>query len=109
LRVLQVAKRIYGEEHIEVASTLHSLAGLYVNMGDFAKAEPLRVSVLQIRRKVYGPQHPETAMALDQLGQMYCELQEFDRAEKLLLDAVRIARQDSRKDNLDLALHCHNL
>ena len=42
-----------------------------MEMGDYAKAEPLYEEALEIRRKVLGREHPDTAISLNNLASLY--------------------------------------
>ena len=49
-----------GENHPDYATTLNNLADLYVNMGRYARAEPMYREALAIRKKTLGEDHPST-------------------------------------------------
>jgi hypothetical protein len=53
------------------ATNLNDLAALYLEKGDYAKAEPLLKEVLEIRQKVLGREHPDTAQSQNNLAELY--------------------------------------
>ena len=53
---LSVAKRTFGSDHPNVATSLNNLAELYHAQAKYAEAEPLYKQVLTIREKALGDQ-----------------------------------------------------
>ncbi len=49
---LEIKERVFGIEHLTVASTLHNLSALHGKCGDFKTAEPYCRKALEIRQKV---------------------------------------------------------
>ncbi|HAJ63670.1 MAG TPA: tetratricopeptide repeat protein, partial [Cyanobacteria bacterium UBA8543] len=45
---LELSKRLLGQEHPDVATSLNNLAGLYESQGRFAEAEPLYLQALEL-------------------------------------------------------------
>ena len=70
-KAVEIAKRVYGPEHPDTATSLNNLAVLYRDMGEYAKAEPLYQEALRIRQKVLGSEHPDTAISLNNLAGLY--------------------------------------
>src|SRR5688572_30196667 len=64
-------RRLRGEEHPDYATALNDLAGLYMNVGDFARAEPLQLQSLAIRKAALGEDHPHYALSLSNLAGLY--------------------------------------
>lgn len=60
-----------GPEHIDVATTLHNLANLYLYQARYAEAEPLYQRALAIVEKALGLDHPQVAMTLNYLAELY--------------------------------------
>lgn len=57
---MELGKRLLGEEHPDVATSLTSLALIEVHQGCYSKAEPLLVQALEIRQRRLGSDHPDT-------------------------------------------------
>ena len=50
--------------HLDVATSLNTLAYFYEKQGRYADAEPLYQRALAIREKEFGPDHPNVAQSL---------------------------------------------
>ncbi len=61
-------KRVLGDEHPYVATSLNNLAGLYDNQGRYSEAEPLLQEALAMRKRVLGDEHPDVATSLNNLA-----------------------------------------
>ena len=57
---LAMSKRLLGDEHPSVASSLNNLACLYYNQGRYSDAEPLYQEALELLEKLLGPDHPSS-------------------------------------------------
>src|SRR5437660_1705048 len=53
-KALALAPKVYGSDHIETAALMNSLALLYKQQGEYAKAEPLYHRSLEIREAKLG-------------------------------------------------------
>ena len=60
-----------GENHPDVASSLHYLALLYWKMGRYDSAEPMYKQALNLRTQLLGENHPHTAQSLNNLANLY--------------------------------------
>jgi tetratricopeptide (TPR) repeat protein len=59
---------VLGEEHIETARSVASMAVVQRNLGRPAESERLHRQALEVRRKKLGPDHPEVAESLRNLA-----------------------------------------
>ena len=50
---------------------MNNLAVLYLDQGQYAKAEPLFVKALEVRRRVLGEEHPDTLTSMNNLALLY--------------------------------------
>src|SRR5262249_25653730 len=91
-------KEVLGEKHPDHAQSLNNLAGLYMEQGDCAKAEPLFRQALETYQQVLGEKHPRCAVSLNNLAVLYRLQGDDARAPPLARQAVAIMR-----DHLDLA------
>jgi CHAT domain-containing protein len=73
---------------------LNSLALLYRDMGEYAKAEPLYQRALKIREKALGPDHPDTATALNNLAYFYIGMGDPKEALRLAAQARRVQEKN---------------
>ena len=65
-------KRLLGNEHPSVASSLNNLAVLYKNQGRYGEAEPLYAEAAEIFEQQLGEKHPNTQTVL---GNFYAFLE----------------------------------
>ncbi|NCR58490.1 MAG: tetratricopeptide repeat protein [Microcystis aeruginosa LL13-06] len=60
LEALDLYKRLLGDNHPLVATSLNNLAGLYDSQGRYPEAEPLYLQALAIAEQALGENHPNT-------------------------------------------------
>jgi len=60
-KALSIRKKIYGEEHPDVAEGYHSLATDCRTLGQHNQANEYDEKALSIRKKIYGKEHPDVA------------------------------------------------
>jgi tetratricopeptide (TPR) repeat protein len=53
-------KRLLGDEHPSVATSLNNLAFLYRSQGRYNEAEALYIEALAMRKRLLGENHPNT-------------------------------------------------
>ena len=108
-KAIELAKRVYGPEHPNTATSLNNLAELYDYMGEHAKAEPLLQEALRIRQKVLGSEHPDTALSLNNLAALYQDMGAYAKAEPLDQEALRIRQKVLGSEHPDTAISLYNL
>ncbi len=112
-RVLEIRKRIYPEDHPDVATSLNSLALLYNNQGRYAEAEPLYNEALAMRKRIYPEDHPDVATSLNNLGVFYQGQRQYPQAldlftqasvveEAIIAENLLIGSEQQKKQFLDL-------
>jgi len=89
-RRLEILRRHFGEDHMEVAGCLHELAACLSHMGDYAQAEPLFRQTLEMRLDLYGRVHPDVARTLEYLGELYAAEGNENRADSLYKAALHV-------------------
>ena len=67
-QALEIAKRALGEEHPNVASTMHLLAHVLKAQGNAKEAARMGKQALAIREKALGQDHPYTQEARKDWG-----------------------------------------
>jgi serine/threonine-protein kinase len=67
-RALDMRRRLYGEDHADVATSLGNLAGVVFLSGDLASALKLRSEELALRRRLFGNSDVKTTDALFRLA-----------------------------------------
>ena len=108
-KAVELAKRVYGPEQPNTATSLNNLALLYWATGEYAKAEPLYQEALRIWQKVLGSEHPYTATSLNNLALLYQVMGEYAKAEPLYLEALRIRQKVLGPEHPDTAQSLNNL
>jgi hypothetical protein len=82
-RLTKLVRAQKGEDHLDTAKSLVTLAGLYNIQRRLTEAEPLLKRALAIREKALGPSHPDTVAILGVLGPVYRALGRVAEAEQL--------------------------
>lgn len=88
-RAIQVAEES-SQAPGHLATLLSTLARLYMDKGDLAKAEPLLQRTVEVLEKSLGPEHGDVASAISNLGYAYIKQRDYARAEPLYLRALAI-------------------
>ncbi|WP_287131357.1 tetratricopeptide repeat protein [Candidatus Cyanaurora vandensis] len=100
-QALALSRKLLGEEHPAVASSINNLAALYDSQGRYEQAEPLYVQALALRRKLLGQEHPDVATSLNNLGAFYYERGRYQEAEPLLVKALALREKLLGNDHPD--------
>ena len=56
-KALIIDKKIFGEDHANVATSYNNLASLYNRLGDYNQTKELYEKALTIRKQVFGEDH----------------------------------------------------
>jgi len=102
-------RRILGDEHVSVATSLNNLAILLKERGDYAGAEPLYRQSLAMRRKLLGDEHPSVAASLDNLALLLKSRGDSAGAEPLCREALAMWRKLLGNEHPDVATSLSNL
>ena len=70
VQVMDIRKRVLGEEHPDTLTSMANLASIYWNQGRWKEAEELNVQVMEIRRRVLGEGQSHTLTSVDNLTLM---------------------------------------
>lgn len=89
-RSLELRGEILGTTHIDYGKSLNNLATVYVELGQFAKAEPVFLESLKVRELTAGRESTDCARVLYNLSGLYLEMGDFERAELMALEAKGI-------------------
>ena len=87
---LAVRRKLYGEQHLDVASSLYSLNRVYEKKGDLKTAEALAVDSLAINSLLTGSESEETAGSLCRLGVIQHARGDQVHAEQHLNECLRL-------------------
>jgi serine/threonine protein kinase/tetratricopeptide (TPR) repeat protein len=104
---LAIRRRLFGNEHPDVAASLKNLASAIHLRSRWDEAEQMFREALAIRRKLLGNEHPDVAESLDALADLRAQLGQpegkLDEAETLFREAVAIWRVQHGNRDVDLA------
>jgi len=108
-RALAIREKVLGPGHPAVADSLHALAVLYDNKGDYAKAEPPNLRALAIRENALGPDHVDVAKTLNNLAWIYGIRQDYAKAESFYRRALVIQEKALGADHAEVATTLNDL
>ncbi|ERT05055.1 TPR repeat family protein, partial [Lyngbya aestuarii BL J] len=108
-RVLEIRERLLGENHLNVASSMAWLAGLYSSQGRYSQAEPLYIQALEMRQKLLGTEHPSVASSLNNLAYLYSSQGRYSQAEPLYKQALEMRQKLLGTEHPSVASSLNNL
>jgi len=91
-RALEIDRRVYGEQHPNVATDYNNLGAAWDALGEHKKAIDYYTRALEIDRRVYGEQHPNVATDYNNLGVAWDALGEHKKAIDYYTRALEISR-----------------
>ena len=106
---LALKRKVYGEEHLEVAAGLHTLAVLYDTQGKYQEAESFFRQSLAIKEKIFGQDHPEVARSLNSIAVVNWNQGKYDKAEPLFQRSLAIKEKALGPDDPDVGNTLTNL
>lgn len=108
-RALEIAIKIWGNEHPNVAISLNNLAILYQNQGKFPEAELLCHRAISINEKALGFEHLNLAFNFNNLANLYKAQGKYGEAETFYRRAINIGEKKLQPDHPDLAMWINNI
>ncbi|KAJ3290558.1 hypothetical protein HDU79_003131, partial [Rhizoclosmatium sp. JEL0117] len=92
IETLELQEKLYGNrQHSSVAATIHELATVAFNQGDFVTAKKLYVECLQTKEEVYKTRHhPSVAATILALGQIASNEGDYVTAKNLYIETLDI-------------------
>ncbi len=106
---LDLARKIWGNEHKNVATTLNNLALLYYKQGKYNLAEPLYQEALAIYKHLFKRDNPDVATTLNNLASLYDNQEKYSEAESLHQDALSMRKRLFKTDHPDIVISLNNL
>ncbi|UCG32036.1 MAG: serine/threonine protein kinase [Phycisphaerales bacterium] len=106
---LRLRQRELGDEHLEVAASLHDLAWLLHKKGDFAAARGLYEEALSLRRRLLVEDHPDVADTLNNLANLLIAQGQYAAAEPLHREALDLRRRLYGEEHPAVAESLNNL
>jgi serine/threonine-protein kinase len=107
-RALALRQSALGNDHLDVAASLHSLALNDLARGSYTRAESLFHREVDVRRRATGG---DSAMAviLNDLGLLNQTRGDLDTAERLYAEALIVDRQVLGERHMNVAIRLNNL
>ncbi len=92
-QALDIRKNQFGNDHPQVAQSMHQLGVLYHYTGEYEEAEHLLRESLDIRRAHFGTEHVTVAASLNSLAMVLHATGEYDDAEAIFREVLSIRRK----------------
>ncbi|KAK3348778.1 kinesin light chain [Lasiosphaeria hispida] len=68
MQLIGMRKKVLGDEHPDILSSMGNLASTYRNQGRWKEAETRQVQTMGIMKKVLGDKHPNTLPSMNNLA-----------------------------------------
>ncbi|HYW21436.1 MAG TPA: tetratricopeptide repeat protein [Nodularia sp. (in: cyanobacteria)] len=81
LQALELYKRLLGDNHPSIATSLNNLANLYSDQGRYDQAETLYLQALEFCQQVLGVGHPTTVTVRKNLAHLRANLSDSPQSE----------------------------
>ena len=95
---LSLARRLYPNDHADVATCMSEFARGLRDLGKLSEAEALSREALAMFRRLYGDRHRETMISAQSLAGMLAEQEKLKEAESLYREALATGRVALRRD-----------
>lgn len=92
-QALLIRRKIFGNDHPDVASSLKNLGDVYSALRRYSDSERFHIEALAIREKLYGSEHADIAHSLNNLAIVYRIRGKLQEAERLHLRALAIRKK----------------
>ena len=81
---------IFGEQHLDVATSYNVIGLVYDSQGNYTKALEYHEKSLAIRLSIFGENHPDVADSYENLYDIYTKLGDTEKAEECRLKAEEV-------------------
>ena len=108
-KALIIKKKIFGEEHADVATSYNNLGVVYKNIGQYNEAKDYYEKALIIRKKIFGEEHADVATSYNNLGTVYGDLGQYNEAKDYYEKALIIRKKIFGEEHADVATSYNNL
>jgi len=106
---LSLKRRVYSEEHLEVATSLHTLAVLYDTQGKYQEAESLFRQSLAIKEKILGQDHLDVAKSFNSIAVVCLNQGKHEEAETYFQRSLAIKEKNLNPDHPNIGITLINL
>ena len=108
-KALMIYKKVFGEDHTDVATSYNALAIVYNSLREYSQAKELHEKALTIRKKIFGEDHADVALSYNDLAIVYNSLGEYSQAKELQEKALMVYRKIFGEDHDDVAASYNKL
>ena len=108
-QVLDVLRRVLGEEHPDTLTSMNNLALTLLDQGDMAGARKIQEQVLDVIRCVLGEEHPDTLTSMNNLAQTLKGQGDLSGARKIEEQVLDVQRRVAGKEHPDTLNTMNNL
>jgi CHAT domain-containing protein/Tfp pilus assembly protein PilF len=108
-RILEMRRKILGEESFIVAVSLNRLAIIHSIKADYARVEPLYRRALAIFEKVLAPEHFAFGDIYNNLASLYYTTGDYEKAEVFYRRGLAIREKALGPDHTEVAASLNNL
>jgi tetratricopeptide (TPR) repeat protein len=109
VQVMQIKKRLLGNEHPDTLTSMANLALTYCGQGRWRDAEELEAQVMQTTKRVFGNEHPHTLTSIANLASTYENQGRWKEAEKLQVYVMQAMERVLGGEHPDTLASIHNL
>jgi serine/threonine protein kinase len=89
-KALRIRRELLGENHLDYADSLTTLANVLWDKADYASAKPMFERALAIREKALGPDDPQVATSCHNLGNLFLLQGDYTAARRHFQRALAI-------------------
>ena len=91
--VVEVGRRVWGEERAETLEAMHRLAIVERKLGKLVEAEDLFATALERRRRTLGDEHADTLESMHALASLYHDQVRLAKAVEIYVQELEILRR----------------
>lgn len=108
-QLLEIRKRVLGEEHPDTLKSMNGLAISYFRIGERQKAQEMFEQTLELRKRVLGEEHPDTLKSMGGLAVAYYDNGEKEKSLELEKKTLEIRVRVLGEEHPDTLVSMHNL
>jgi tetratricopeptide (TPR) repeat protein len=108
-KMLEVRKRILGEEHPDTLTSMSNLGSTFWAQGDHAGARRLHEKVFEVRKRMLGKEHPDTLTSMNNLASILGAQGDHAGARRLHEKAFEVRKRILGEEHSDTLTSMSNL
>ena len=108
-KALIIKKKIFGEEHADVAASYNNLGTVHQALGQYNEAKDYYEKALIMKKKIFGEEHAEVAASYNNLGNVYQDLTQDNEAKEYYEKALIMRKKIFGEEHAAVATSYNNL